>query len=509
MKALLLKFYPEIAGLGIFILYLNTMCPTIMGQDSGELATVQATLSIPHPTGYPLFAILGYIFLKLPLPFETIIRLNILASLWCAFTVIIMIRTSKLLVENFPELSTGKFVIALHNAKNAKLIIALASIFPGLMLGFSLTFWLQSTHVEVHSLQIFLISLVIFLSIKSYITKETVNLANVKKLYRNSWVWIFIIIGLGFANHLTIIYLIPSTILLYFIIHNSNKVSIRNIVLLFFISFFVAAVFYIWMMYRASSNPPFKYGDPSSIAGLYDHITAKRYSTKMFSSTSSLKYQIYKFINFFQISPSESKWGEFSFSLVLGVTGLVFISFLSKRFFLYMLLIIVTSLMITLNYHIIDINEYYLSFFYILCLSSSFSIANTWSILPQNRITDICVILLLSTIITIQVYGNYELVDKSDNRKYEQFAKDYIETLPENAVLYTDDWDNMLSPALYLQNILKVRRDVIIFSPWRRICFTPYQSTNIKQFFENDELIKNENTFIYGSINERDVELSY
>lgn len=508
MNKIFYKYYPELTGSAVFIVYLSTLCPTILGMDSGELATAQATLSIPHPTGYPLFTILGYIFLKFPLPFETIVSLNILASIWSTLTVIVLIRTSKLLIENLREISSSKFGSSFYKARNSNLIITLASIFPGLMLGFSLTFWLQSTHVEVHSLQMFLVSIVVLLLMKSYITKDSVDFSNVKKLHKNTWVWIFMVIGLGFANHLTIIYSIPATILLFFINHNVSQRSIRNIVLLFFISFFVLAVFYIWMMYRASENIPFKYGDPSSLAGLYDHVTAKRYSTKMFSSVNSLKYQIIKFINFFQISPSEGKWGEFSFSLFLGITGLMFLFLLSKKLFLILLLIIVTTIVISLNYHIHDIQEYYLSFFYILCLVSSFSIVILWTSLPQNRITDMCVIIFLVTLIIIQIFGNFKLADKSNELEYERFAKEYIEALPENAVLYTDDWSNILSPALYLQNILKIRRDVKIFSPWRRICFSPYQSTNTKQFFENNKLIINENTFIYGSINKKNVELS-
>ena len=85
------------------------MYPTIGEMDSGELATVQATMGIAHPTGYPLFAIIGYLFLKIPLPFETIIRLNILASIWSALTVVVLTSTAKLLIENLPFLVSQKW----------------------------------------------------------------------------------------------------------------------------------------------------------------------------------------------------------------------------------------------------------------------------------------------------------------------------------------------------------------------------------------------------------------
>ena len=49
------------------IVYGFTLAPSVVHIDSGELAAVQSTLGIAHPTGYPLFTILGYLFLRIPL----------------------------------------------------------------------------------------------------------------------------------------------------------------------------------------------------------------------------------------------------------------------------------------------------------------------------------------------------------------------------------------------------------------------------------------------------------
>ena len=50
-----------------FIVYLQTMAPSVPNIDGGELATVCATLGIAHPTGYPLFTLIGYLFAHLPI----------------------------------------------------------------------------------------------------------------------------------------------------------------------------------------------------------------------------------------------------------------------------------------------------------------------------------------------------------------------------------------------------------------------------------------------------------
>jgi len=69
---MLKKYFAFITGIIVFTIYLYTLSPSISGGDSSELAAVQATLGIAHPTGYPLFTMIGYFFSLLPIPFTTI-----------------------------------------------------------------------------------------------------------------------------------------------------------------------------------------------------------------------------------------------------------------------------------------------------------------------------------------------------------------------------------------------------------------------------------------------------
>ena len=62
-KYLLKKYYGILVSLIILAVYVYTLAPSVVHIDSGELATVQATLGIAHPTGYPLFTVVGYLFL--------------------------------------------------------------------------------------------------------------------------------------------------------------------------------------------------------------------------------------------------------------------------------------------------------------------------------------------------------------------------------------------------------------------------------------------------------------
>ena len=55
-----------IAGLAALWLYLQTLGPTITGEDSGEFVAAAYTLGIPHPPGYPLYCMVGHLFTWLP-----------------------------------------------------------------------------------------------------------------------------------------------------------------------------------------------------------------------------------------------------------------------------------------------------------------------------------------------------------------------------------------------------------------------------------------------------------
>ncbi len=79
---------------------LTTIAPSVIQIDTGELAAVQCTLGIAHPTGYPLFTMLGYIFSLVPLPLSKIFQMNLLAAVYCAIAVSVFTFTAKLVLDN-------------------------------------------------------------------------------------------------------------------------------------------------------------------------------------------------------------------------------------------------------------------------------------------------------------------------------------------------------------------------------------------------------------------------
>src|SRR5437660_9230440 len=67
-------------GVGFLLVYLRTLCPTVYLGDVGEIATAIASGGVAHPPGYPVFSLLGRLFLWLPFG-EPAFRIGCLVAL--------------------------------------------------------------------------------------------------------------------------------------------------------------------------------------------------------------------------------------------------------------------------------------------------------------------------------------------------------------------------------------------------------------------------------------------
>lgn len=149
-------------GLGIFlaafIVYLRTMAPTASFWDCGEFITVSQILGIPHPPGYPLYAIVGRVtILLLPFFSEIAYRVNMLSPFFSALTIaMVYLLTVKLI-----EVWRGRPRDALD-----ELMLHLAGISAALFLAFSPSWWDNSIEAEVYGMAMFVMSVALWLALR-------------------------------------------------------------------------------------------------------------------------------------------------------------------------------------------------------------------------------------------------------------------------------------------------------------------------------------------------------
>ncbi len=128
--------------LACLAVYFLTLCPTVYVGDSGEFITVAYTLGISHPTGYPLYTLLGRVFV-MALPFlDVAVRVNLLSAACAALSAVVV------------------FFVSLRVVENKAVAVAAALLF-----GFSSTLWSRATIAEVYALNVLFASLVIFFAL--------------------------------------------------------------------------------------------------------------------------------------------------------------------------------------------------------------------------------------------------------------------------------------------------------------------------------------------------------
>jgi Protein O-mannosyl-transferase TMEM260-like len=451
------KYYWFIAAIFVFIIYQFTLAPSVVEIDSGELATVQALLGIAHPTGYPLFTIIGYLFSLIPFPFSKIYQLNLLASIWCSLGIGIFVYNCKFILENFADsikvknqqTNKEKTKKDKSNSANKKLnsnqsTIIVASIFAGLLLAFSITFWDQSTSVEVYSLQIFLINLIILFLLKAY--KSTNELKD--------WLIFSAVLALGFTNHMTTILIIPGTAYLFFEKNKFKKTSFLKVLEMLVVFLIVIIIFYSYLYFRANQNPILDWGNPSNLARLYRHISGKQYQVWMFSSFNAADKQFLYFLN---ALPK-----EFNISLFIILIGF-FITFkYNHKIFFFLIISFFTTVLYAINYNIKDIDSYFLLAYISAAYFSSFGILEIIKFLEFKKSNTAIPIILIAVFISVEFYFNFDAVNRSGDFIFKDYTKDVLSSVAPNSVILTYQWDYLTSESYYFRYVENYRRDVAV-----------------------------------------------
>jgi hypothetical protein len=332
------KYYAIITGFIVFIVYVTTLAPSVVEIDAGELATVQVLLGIAHPTGYPLFILLGHLFSLIPFHFSKIYQLNLLTAIWCSLAVTVFVYTCKFILDNLIVFEFNNKAKLQKESKKGKRkrgedrkrefstpqkaiieepVKYIASISAGLLLGFDRTFWNQGNAVEVYSLQAFLFCLIIFSLLKAYITPIE------ERGLTKRWLIFAAILALGFSNHMTTLFVLPATAYLYFDKFRLKTAGIKRLLIMVFLIFLpIFAGIYLYLPIRASQGPVLNWGNPVDFERFFRHVSGWQFQVWFFKSTDVMKKQlVYFFSNLFL---------EFNIGILLCLYG-IFISYLKAR----------------------------------------------------------------------------------------------------------------------------------------------------------------------------------
>lgn len=451
MKKLTLLFWNEnIIGFLLsaisFCVYTTTMCRSVGFTDSGELAVVACALGIAHPTGYPLFTLLGRCWIMVPFTMEEIIRLNLFAALLTAVAVGIFFKASLAI----------RRAMTVFQPKNRKRKDAneqrfiLASIIASLIIGFSTTFWTQSTTIEVYALHLVLVLLTIWMFIGGLEEQLTETRYISPKLILFAF-----ILGLSFSNHMTTILLAPGFLWLYFRTFGfcrESSLRIFKIVPFFLLGLSV----YLYLPIRSSSFPVLDWGHPATAERFFWHVSGKQFRVWMFSGWGVVEKQLNYFV--------KNITSEFNFIIIVCIIiGLFGIFKRSRRLLKFFTLLFGTTIIYAINYDIFDIDSYFLLSYLVVGFIVAYGISFVIELIENRRsFLKIVFGIMFCALPIIQIISNWERVDETKNRIPQEFVEKTFSDLEPNAIVLASQWDYFISPSLYYQFIRHKRCDVTV-----------------------------------------------
>jgi len=467
-----------------FIVYLKTMAPAVPFIDGGELATVCATLGIAHPTGYPLFCMIGHLFANLPIAEHVITRVNIMSAFFVALGsggMVFLLSELYLYWFNKKKVrvrqqkgkkAIAKPVIAEEIIGDEKKIESIAAgIFAGLMMAFSATWWDTATSVEVYPIHCFMVPIVLTFFFRMLrIDKE--------KFGRQS-ILFALTLGLCFSNHLTTVLLAPACIYMFFAAFGFKRDAWIRILKLA-IPFIAGLLPYLYFPIRSSQNPIMDWGHPTDFGSFMRHFTAGQYKIWMFSKEAAGKNWPY----FWAIYPKE--FTILGVVLVLcGLYALLNSSGRNKAHLLpFVLLLFFGSLLYSINYDINDIDSYFLTAYLASATTATFGLVWLLGMAKEKMKVDLVIVVTICALLFggIEVAEHYKDVDESGNYFVEDYTKNMLRNLPKDAIIFTSSWDFWASGAYYYQLVEHIRPDVFVIDV-AMLRDRPWYFNHLKQRF--------------------------
>jgi hypothetical protein len=453
-----------------YFVYLLTTYPTVGTEDSGELITSAATLDIAHPSGYPLHTLLGHLFTRI-IPFGNIgWRVNIMSAFFGAITIAIL------------------FLILKKLTSSSRI-----SLFFSLFFAFSNIFWSQSIRTEVYTLDIFLLTSIIYLLLRWDETEKA------KYIYLTA-----LCFGLGVSNHHMILLAAPPAFI--FILIRNYKIFIQpKIIGISALMLALGLSFYLYLPIRTALGP---YNNPAYIQheklyiweNFFNFVNRSIYGGTISLSQSNtqnsqdqpslpekigttiIKYAdqfITNNLNGFTLMLKNTFKDLLMLPLILVIPGIWFLVKKRGRFtiFLFLLFLFYTSVQlifikVTNNMHPLTAfsnRPFYLSAILILAVFCGTGLRFLINSL-NNRAVKATLTALMTFLPLTTLAANFYNNNESHNYIARDFSFNLLQSIPKNGYLLSTGKDNLTFPLYYLRQVEKIRPDINLEIYYGRDC---------------------------------------
>jgi len=241
---------PTAVGLVLLTCYWFTLAPTATEIDSGELCAAVHTMGVAHPTGYPLYLIVGKLF-DLPPLGEPARRIAFMSAVSAA--------TAGALICGMVISLTG---------------VGAAGVLGGLAAGLNWWVWPQANQAEVYAFHALLVCLLLAMFMRwldDYSPRRLNQLAFFS--------------GLALTHHRTSMFFV-APVLLWAVIATrprSGRLLSRTVVCAL-----LPLLLYLWLPFRAAQHPPLNWGNTSgSLRFFIEHVSGRAYLPLAFGANAA------------------------------------------------------------------------------------------------------------------------------------------------------------------------------------------------------------------------------
>lgn len=333
------------AGLFVssFALYLRTLAPSVafMFDDSLEMQSIVPRLGIPHPTGYPLYALLGKLFtLIVPLN-DAAFRLNLFSALCAALTIPVLYFTLR-------QLSAHQ----------------IPSLVGALLFAVSRTFWEQAVVAEVYALQMLLAGLILLAALRWGAQP------NARRFY-----WLALAMGLGLAHHRLVVLLYPA-IAVYVLLVNKSILREYKVLARAALLFLAPLMLYAYLPLRGavgSADGAYE----NTLAGFLSWASGAQYTVFLTQDPLKVQHDVAFYASLFQ-----SQLGILG--LLACLVGIIWLAHEPREWAL-LLIALASEALFAFNYRTADVEVHFLTTFFVLSIFAGAGMDGIFHVLTPRQ----------------------------------------------------------------------------------------------------------------------------
>jgi hypothetical protein len=506
-----------LVGVGVALaalgLYISTLAPTVLEADAGEFQFVPWLPGIAHPTGYPLYILLGWLWTHLLPVGEVAWRMNLLSALFAAITVGLTYAVARRLLDTtWPGTPNPARMSA------AALAAGIFTVTP--------TFWSQAIIAEVYALHALFVATILWLVLRHHaVMPQNRSSEHTPQVYfgtapkisaddvspaepayenhkrppktRSSKLLVFAL-GLGLTHHSTTILLLPAVLLFFWVRRKSSdwaafEIGSTKSLATYALLFVTPLLLYLYLPLIASSTPysTLILSDTrtltlydNSVPGFLRHVTGTVFAGGLQPTAVGVE----RLLLVWQLLRQQVSWT----GIILAVVGLI--NLWQRRQVAFLLLTSIAFLSyvaFNLIYFIGDVFVLFIPAWLIVCLwigigslglahlvASRFVRRNMGADefvtfkgmreqLAQNMyriVTTLLLLIFLVLPVGLLVTSTADINQKNNTAIRTRWQEILEEPLPESAILLSND-RNEIMPLWYFQYVERRRPDLLGLFP--------------------------------------------